>query len=60
MEIVLSGIRAKKEQQGLTLHLNLEDARALGQILQNDPALQSKAESADASRQSKKKIKQRI
>jgi AcrR family transcriptional regulator len=38
LEIVLNGIRAKKEQQGLTLHLNLEDARALGQLLQNDPA----------------------
>jgi AcrR family transcriptional regulator len=38
LEIVLNGIRAKKEQQGITLHLNLEDARALGQLLQNDTA----------------------
>jgi len=49
LEIVLSGIRAKKDQQGLTLHLNMEDARSLLQTLQNDPALQSKAEGADAS-----------
>ncbi|PKN18665.1 MAG: TetR/AcrR family transcriptional regulator [Deltaproteobacteria bacterium HGW-Deltaproteobacteria-6] len=32
MEIVLSGIRARKQEQGLTLHLKLEDAQALGQI----------------------------
>ncbi|HPL10066.1 MAG: TetR/AcrR family transcriptional regulator [Smithellaceae bacterium] len=49
LEIVLNGIRAKKDQQGLTLHLNMEDARSLLQTLQNDPALQSKAEGADAS-----------
>lgn len=53
--IVLSGIRARKDQQGLTLHLNLEDSRALGQILQYDPVLQSPAEGADASRTTKKK-----
>jgi TetR/AcrR family fatty acid metabolism transcriptional regulator len=34
LEIVLSGIRAKKEESGLTLHLKLEDAQALNQILQ--------------------------
>lgn len=39
LEIVLNGIRAKKEQQGLTLHLNLEDARALGKLLQAEQAL---------------------
>ena len=39
LEIILNGIRAKKEQQGLTLHLNLEDARALGKLLQTDPTL---------------------
>jgi len=33
LEIVLSGIRAKKEQQGLTLHLKLDDAQALGQLI---------------------------
>ena len=32
MEIVLSGIRARKQEQRLTLHLKLEDAQALGQI----------------------------
>jgi len=32
MEIVLSGIRARKQEQGLTLHLKFEDAQALGQI----------------------------
>lgn len=39
LEIVFNGIRVKKEQQGLTLHLNLEDARALGQLLQTNPML---------------------
>ena len=39
LEIVLNGIREKKTQQGLRLHLNLEDARALGQILQANPTL---------------------
>jgi len=34
LEIVLSGIRAKKEQQVSALHLNLEDTRALGRLLQ--------------------------
>ncbi|MRR18104.1 MAG: TetR/AcrR family transcriptional regulator [Deltaproteobacteria bacterium] len=33
LEIVLSGIRAKKEQQGLLLHLKVDDARALGQLI---------------------------
>lgn len=33
LEIVLSGIRAKKEKQGLTLHLKLDDAQALGQLI---------------------------
>lgn len=60
LEIVLSGIRARKEQQGLTLRLNLEDARALGQILQNDPVLQSPARSADAVRTMKEKTKQHL
>jgi len=34
LEIVLSGIRARREETGLTLHLQLEDARALGKLLQ--------------------------
>ena len=32
LEIVLNGIRAKKEEQGLTLHLRLESAGALGEF----------------------------
>ncbi len=35
LEIVLSGIRARKEETGLTLHLNLEDVNVLGKLLQN-------------------------
>jgi len=34
LELVLSGIRIRKEEQGVILHLKLEDAKALGQILQ--------------------------
>ncbi len=34
LEIVLDGIRAGKEETGLTLHLQLEDVRALGKLLQ--------------------------
>jgi len=55
LEIVLSGIRAKKEPQGLTLHLNLEDARALGQLLQTDQALKLPDSGARASRKTKNK-----
>ena len=33
LEIVLSGIRARKEETGLTLHVKLDDARVLGQLL---------------------------
>ena len=33
LEIVLSGIRAKREEQGLTINLKLEDANALSQLL---------------------------
>ncbi len=33
IEIVLNGIRAKKEEPGLTLHLKLESAGALGDLL---------------------------
>ncbi len=55
LEIVLNGIRAKKEKQGLTLHLNLEDARALGQLLQTDPALQLPTSGPKAPRTTKHK-----
>ncbi len=55
LEIVLSGIRAKKEQQGFTLHLNLEDTRALGRLLQTDQAMKLPEISASASRKTKNK-----
>jgi AcrR family transcriptional regulator len=55
LEIVLNGIRAKKEQQGLTLHLNLEDTRALGRLLQTDQAMKLPESSASASRKTKNK-----
>jgi AcrR family transcriptional regulator len=55
LEVVLNGIRAKKEQQGLTLHLNLEDARALAQLLQTDPALKLPDGGANVSRKTKNK-----
>jgi hypothetical protein len=51
----LSGIRAKKEQQGFTLHLNLEDTRALGRLLQTDQAMKLPEISASASRKTKNK-----
>jgi len=34
IEIILDGIGAKKEESGLTLYLKLEDAPALGKLLQ--------------------------
>ncbi|MHB8138543.1 MAG: TetR/AcrR family transcriptional regulator [Smithellaceae bacterium] len=55
LEIVLNGIRVKKEQQGLTLHLNLEDARALGQLLQTDPTLKLPKSGTKAPRMTKHK-----
>lgn len=33
LEMVLNGIRAKKEESGVTLHLKLEDAQVLGRLL---------------------------
>lgn len=39
LEIVLSGIRANREEPGLTLHLKLEDVNALGQLLQRKEIL---------------------
>jgi TetR/AcrR family transcriptional regulator, fatty acid metabolism regulator protein len=35
IEIVLDGIRAEKREQGVTLYLKREDARALGELLQS-------------------------
>jgi len=34
IEIVLEGIRAKKEETGTTLYLKLEDAGAIGKLIQ--------------------------
>ena len=39
LEIVLSGIRTRKEESGFTLHLKLEDTNALGQFLQHKEIL---------------------
>ena len=33
LELILSGIRTKREEQGLTINLKLEDAKALAQLL---------------------------
>lgn len=55
LEIVLNGIRAKKQQQGLTLHLNLEDARALGQLLQTNANLKLPGSGAKARKTANKK-----
>ena len=54
LEIVLSGIRAKKDPQGLTLRLNLEDARALGQLLQDDATVKSSGRASATAGKSKK------
>lgn len=42
LEIVLSGIRAKREEQGVTLRLNLEDAKSLAQLLKQKEMSKSK------------------
>ena len=42
LEIVLSGIRAKREEQGVTLRLNLEDAKSLAQLLKQKDISTSK------------------
>jgi len=52
MEIVLSGIRARKQEQRLTLHLKLEDAQALGQIFLD----QEKSAKTSKNKKSNKKI----
>ena len=50
IEIVLDGIRAKKEDSGTTLYLKLDDANALGKILQKK----------DGGKSSKNKNKSRV
>jgi TetR/AcrR family fatty acid metabolism transcriptional regulator len=42
IEIILDGIRAKKEAPGLTLHLKMEDARAFGELLKTRGILENK------------------
>jgi len=59
LEIVFNGIRAKKEQQGLTIHLNLQDARTLGEILQNESMLKSPAHDVKTAPKMKQKNKQK-
>ena len=59
LEIVFNGIRAKKEQQGLTIHLNLQDARTLGEILQNESMLKSPAQDVNPAPKMKQKNKQK-
>ncbi len=59
LEIVFNGIRAKKEQQGLTIHLNLQDARNLGEILQNGSMLKSPAQAVNPAPKMKQKDKQK-
>ncbi len=59
LEIVFNGIRAKKEQQGLTIHLNLQDARTLGEILQNESMLKSPAHDVNPAPKMKQKNKQK-
>lgn len=41
MELIFDGVRAKKEETGLTLRLNLEDTRLLGEILQAQGILEN-------------------
>jgi TetR/AcrR family fatty acid metabolism transcriptional regulator len=50
IEIVLDGIRAKKEDSGTTLYLKMDDANALGKILQKK----------DGGKSSKNKNKSRV
>jgi hypothetical protein len=55
LEIVLDGIRAGKEETGLTLHLQLEDARAIGKLLQAKERLKKdRPEGASKAPQAKK------
>ena len=49
LEIVLNGIRARKEETGLTLHVKLEDASALGQFLREKELLPEPGKTKKAS-----------
>lgn len=55
LEVVFNGIRARIDHQGITLHLQLEDARALGRLLQTDSTLTLPKSVADATRKTKNK-----
>jgi TetR/AcrR family transcriptional regulator, fatty acid metabolism regulator protein len=58
LEIVLDGIRAGKEQTCLTLHLQLEEARALGKLLQaNGKSKKDRSEGVRKAPQAKKQKK---
>jgi len=46
IEMVLDGIRAAKAEQGLTLYLKHEDARALGELLRSKEALKTDTQAA--------------
>jgi TetR/AcrR family fatty acid metabolism transcriptional regulator len=57
LEIVLDGIRAGKEENGLTIHLQLEDARALGKLFQAKGKFKKdRSEGAGKAPQAKKTI----
>lgn len=57
LEMILNGIRAKKEESGITLHLKMEDAQTLGLLLQ-ERGINRKSESTKQSGR-KNKIKQK-
>ena len=54
LEIVLSGIRAKREEQGVTLRLNLEDAKSLAQLLKQKEISKSKKQKISGNKKSNK------
>jgi hypothetical protein len=55
LEIVLDGIRADKEDNSLTLRLQLEDVQALGKLLQTKTKLKKdRSASAPKAPQTKK------
>jgi TetR/AcrR family transcriptional regulator, fatty acid metabolism regulator protein len=56
LEIVFSGIRTEREETGLTLHLKLEDANALGQFLsRNEISPESVKQMINGKKKPKKK-----
>ncbi len=57
LEIVLSGIRAKKEETGLTLRLDVEGARTLGTFLQSQGTLDQKGGISGQAKNETKSIK---